>query len=55
MNKKMEILEQKIKEHNEGKCICDLTYEGKGFCLAGEYLEGCRTLEDILEDIDDGE
>jgi hypothetical protein len=53
MNKKEQILQELIKEHNEGKCKCDLRYEGLGLCLAGEYLESCRTLNDVLEDIDD--
>ena len=52
MEKKMEILEQLITEHNEEECNCDLTDGGMGLCLAGEYLESCRTLEDVLEDID---
>ena len=54
MLNKMDILNEKIKEHNEGKCNCDLRYEGTGLCLAGEYLEGCRDLNDVLEDIDNG-
>lgn len=49
-----EYLNEKIKDHEEGKCNCDLTDGGMGLCVAGEFLESCRTLEDILEDIDDG-
>jgi hypothetical protein len=49
---KAEYLNEKIKEHNEGKCNCDLTDGGMGLCLAGEYLESCRTLYEVLEDIE---
>lgn len=54
MKEKEEILNELIKEHNERKCNCDLRYEGTGLCLAGEYLEGCRSLNDVLEDIYNG-
>lgn len=50
--KKEDILNQLIKEHDEGKCNCDLRYEGTGLCIASAYLEGCMSLEDTLNDID---
>ena len=49
---KQEVLNQLIKEHEEGKCCCDLRYEGAGLCLAGAYIEGCVDLEDTLNDIE---
>lgn len=47
-----EILNKLIKEHESEKCCCDLTYEGAGFCLAGEYLNSCISLEDTLKEIE---
>lgn len=46
------ILQQLIKEHNEGKCNCDLTEGGTGLCLVGSYLEGCITIDDLIRDLD---
>lgn len=48
---KIKMLEQLVKEHDEGECNCDLTEGGYGLCLAGAYLEGCMSLEDTLNDI----
>lgn len=49
---KQEVLNQLIKEHEDGKCCCDLSYGGTGLCLAGAYIEGCVSLEDTLNDIE---
>lgn len=52
---KQEILNQLIKDHENCNCCCDLTESGYGLCLAGAYLEGCVSLEDILRDIEGDE
>lgn len=52
---KQEILNQLIREHEEGNCCCDLTEGGIGLCLPGAYVEGCVSLEDTLRDIEGDE
>lgn len=52
MKNKKEILKILIEEHEQEKCCCDLRDEGNGLCLAGEYIQGCSTLEDTLNNIE---
>lgn len=46
-----ELLKDGIKEHDEGKCKCDLTDGGYGLCYAGQFLEGLITVDDVIQDL----
>ena len=48
MNK---FLEESITEHNTNKCNCDLTEEGTGLCMAGQFLDNIISEEDFLNEI----
>ena len=45
------VLSENIYEHEHNLCSCDLTEGGYGLCFAGQYLEGCLSSENILEDL----
>lgn len=44
-------LEEAIKEHDNCKCNCDLTEEGTGLCMAGQFLDNVITEQDFLNEI----
>jgi len=45
------LLKEQIKEHDEGKCRCDLTEGGYGLCYAGQFLESVITASQVLKDL----
>lgn len=44
-----DLLKKQIEEHYKERCRCDLTPGGYGFCLAGQWLEGCISSEEVVE------
>jgi len=49
--KVFELLQDQIKDHEAGKCNCNLTDGGYGLCYAGQFLEGIISPEDVLKDL----
>lgn len=45
------LLRDDIKEHDEGKCKCDLTEGGYGLCYAGQFLESVITAAMVIQDL----
>lgn len=43
--------EEEIKKHENGTCRCDLTNGGYGLCMAGQWLEGVTTSEDVIGEL----
>ena len=41
---------EEIKNHENGKCNCDLTDGGKGLCEIGQWYEGLISSEEFLRD-----
>jgi len=44
-----DLLKKQIEEHYEERCRCDLTPGGYGLCLAGQWLQGCISSEEVVE------
>ena len=42
---------QQIKQHEKGKCECNLQYGEQGLCYAGQYVEGIITYEQVWQDL----
>ena len=42
---------QQIRQHDKGKCECDLQYGEQGLCYAGQYVEGIITLKQVIQDL----
>lgn len=45
------LLKKQIKDHEEGRCNCDLTEGGYGLCMAGQWLEGVISSEQVIKDL----
>lgn len=45
------LLAPQITAHDSDNCKCDLTPGGYGLCYAGQWLEGCITDQDVLQDL----
>ena len=46
------LLKEQTKEHDKGKCNCDLTEGGYGLCYAGQYLEGVISSSQVIKDLE---
>lgn len=46
-----ELLREEIVEHDKGKCNCDLAEGSYGLCYAGQWLEGCITSKQVIQDL----
>ena len=46
------LLKEQIKEHDEGKCKCDLTEGGYGLCYAGQWLESMISSSQVIRDLE---
>lgn len=45
------LLKDEIKDHKKGKCSCDFSIGGKGYCIIGQYVEGIISAKELSNEI----